>query len=101
MVGEVKARADAPNTNEATNAASKNAIPWLLLTAKSSSGASIKNAKAAGGGDGVNGADGVFGNVKSVQRINTIVGVAPAQCSPSELGMTLNVPYTATYIFSR
>ena len=39
---------------------SASAIPWLLLTAKS------------------NGPEGSFSNVTSIQRVNTVGGIAPA-----------------------
>jgi hypothetical protein len=73
VVGELRARADAPDPN---------AIPRLLLTAKSTSG------------------NGVLGRVKSVQRLDTNGGKAPAGCSVAERGHTLRVPYSAVYVFS-
>jgi len=73
VVGELRARADAP---------APDAIPWLLLRAKSTSGS------------------GVFGRVASIQRINTAGGKAPAGCSSAELGHTLRVNYSAVYVFS-
>ena len=73
VVGEVKARADGPNIN---------AIPWLLLDAKSTSG------------------DGVFGQTASIQRARTIGGKAPRQgCGPAQAGNEARVPYKATYYF--
>jgi hypothetical protein len=51
VVGEVKARDNGPDSN---------AIPWLLLTAKSTSG------------------NGVFTRTNSIQRIDTIGGKAPS-----------------------
>lgn len=67
--GSVKTRADATAAG---------AIPWLLLTTK-----------AAGG-------SGTFSKVTSVQRINTIGGVAPSgSCA---VGATERVPYTADYV---
>jgi len=63
VVGELRARADAPDPD---------AIPWLLLRAKST----------------------------SIQRINTVGGKAPPGCSSAELGHTLRVRYTAVYVFS-
>src|SRR6266700_8281861 len=50
-VGEVKARDDGPDVN---------AIPWLLLSAKSTSGV------------------GILGRTASVQRVQTVGGKAPA-----------------------
>jgi Protein of unknown function (DUF3455) len=73
VVGELRARADAPDPN---------AIPWLLLRAKSTSGS------------------GVFSRVTSIQRINTVGGKAPAGCGSAELGHTLRVSYSAVYVFS-
>src|SRR5258706_3599104 len=52
VAGEVKARDDGPDAN---------AIPWLLLSAKSTSGA------------------GAFGRTKSVQRLHPAGGEAPAE----------------------
>lgn len=73
VVGEVKARTDGPNVN---------AIPWLLLDAKSASG------------------DGVFGQTASIQRARTIGGKAPRQgCGPTQAGNEARVPYKATYYF--
>jgi hypothetical protein len=73
VVGEVKARDNGPDAN---------AIPWLLLTAKSNSG------------------KGVFGGTTSVQRLDTTGGKAPAgSCEAKDLGREVRVPYTATYNF--
>jgi hypothetical protein len=73
VVGTVKARADAPAAN---------AIPWLLLTTKST------------------GPAGAFSGVTSIQRVNTVGGVAPAAaCDAGLKGTTLRVPYTADYRF--
>jgi Protein of unknown function (DUF3455) len=75
VVGKVKARADAPDPK---------AIPWLLLQAV-----------------GVNGG-GMFASVKSVQRLDTAGGQAPASgCDASAAGQVRKVPYTAAYVFSR
>ena len=72
IVGAVKARADAPKAD---------AIPWLLLSAKSVGG------------------PGRFANVTSVQRIHTVGGMAPAKaCDASTLGQVERVPYTADYL---
>lgn len=71
VVGTVKARADAP---------SPGAIPWLLLSTKSS------------------GPAGAFSNVTSIQRVNTVGGVAPATpCTVQFAGTPARVPYTADY----
>lgn len=73
IVGSVTARHDAPVSG---------AIPWLLLQARQT------------------GADGVFGGVSHVQRINTAGGVAPAGgCQRETLGHTVRVPYSADYLF--
>jgi len=73
IVGTVKERADAPRAD---------AIPWLLLTAKS------------------DGPSGSFSKFTAVQRLNTVGGVAPtAGCSRSAIGATARVPYTADYYF--
>lgn len=71
IAGTVKERADAPQAG---------AIPWLLLVAKSV------------------GPEGVFSRVTSIQRVNTVGGVAPKTgCSQSTAGMSARVPYTADY----
>ena len=63
------------------------AIAWLLLDA-------------VGTMDGLTGGD-VLSKTTQIQRLNTTGGVAPAQgCgSPSDLGHTAFVPYTADYLF--
>lgn len=71
VLGTVKARADAP---------APNAIPWLLLGAKSI------------------GPEGTFSKVTSVQRIATAGGVAPAG-GCAEAGARARVAYTADYYF--
>lgn len=72
VVASVKARADAPATG---------AIPWLLLTARSVGGA------------------GRYAKVTSIQRINTVGGLAPAGgCDATALGKPARVPYTADYV---
>src|SRR5258708_21328301 len=72
-VGEVKARDDGPDAN---------AIPWLLLSAKSAEG------------------NGIFGKTQSVQRVNTVGGKAPADgCSQAQIGKEARIPYRATYNF--
>ncbi|HKA44275.1 MAG TPA: DUF3455 domain-containing protein [Burkholderiales bacterium] len=73
IAGTVKERADAPRAD---------AIPWLLLVAKSV------------------GPQGSFSKVASVQRVNTAGGVAPAAgCAQSSVGKTERIPYTADYYF--
>jgi hypothetical protein len=73
VVGEVKAKDNGPDPS---------AIPWLLLTAKSTSG------------------KGVFGGTQSIQRVNTSGGKAPLEgCDESQLGKESRVAYKATYRF--
>ena len=73
IVASVSARADAPASG---------AIPWLLLTSKSV------------------GPQGAFSNVSSIQRVNTVGGVAPAGgCSQATVGKPARVDYTADYYF--
>jgi Protein of unknown function (DUF3455) len=75
VVGEVKARDPGPNAS---------AIPWLLLGAKSTAGA------------------GLFSATKSIQRVQTVGGIAPNEpCSASNAKQVARVPYTATYYFYR
>jgi len=71
--GTLKERADAPLAN---------AIPWLLLSVKSV------------------GPEGSFSKVTSIQRVNTVGGVAPKEgCSQSAVGTTARINYTADYYF--
>jgi hypothetical protein len=73
ILGTVKERAAAPAAD---------AIPWLLLTAKSV------------------GPEGSFSKVTSVQRVNTVGGVAPkAGCSQASAGTPVRIKYTADYYF--
>lgn len=73
VVGELKARNSGPDSN---------AIPWLLLGAKSNSGT------------------GVFGQVKSIQRLQTDGGKAPSSpCGQDNVQQVVRVPYKATYYF--
>lgn len=73
VVGEVKARDNGPDPD---------AIPWLLLGAKSNSG------------------NGVFGRIKSIQRIQTVGGKAPsAPCGQDNAQQVARVPYKAVYYF--
>lgn len=75
VVGTVKARADAPDPR---------AIPWLLLRVVEVTG------------------HGMFASVRSVQRLDTAGGQAPAGgCDASVSGQVTKVPYTAVYVFSR
>ena len=73
IVGALKERADAPLAN---------AIPWLLLNAKST------------------GPEGAFSKVTSIQRVNTVGGVAPAaSCPQASAGTSARIDYTADYYF--
>ena len=75
VVGQLKASDPGPDPT---------AIPWLLLTAKSSSGA------------------GVFAQAASIQRLTTVGGIAPAErCGAANAAQMARVPYTATYYFYR
>jgi hypothetical protein len=75
VVGEIKSRDPGPD---------KSAIPWLLLTAKSTGGS------------------GLFSQTRSVQRVQTTGGIAPTQaCSADNAKQVARVPYTATYYFYR
>ena len=59
-----------------------NAIPWLLLSAKTHEGR------------------GIFSRVNSIQRLETRGGKAPSGgCDQSAMGKQLQVPYTAVYYF--
>ena len=74
VVGEATARDAGPDSN---------AIPWLLLAAKSAS------------------TSGLLARTVNVQRVNTVGGKAPATgCSVAQAGKELRVPYTATYLFN-
>jgi len=73
VVGEVKARDNGPDAT---------AIPWLLLSATSTSGT------------------GVLSQTKSIQRVHTVGGKAPtADCNATQVGKETRVPYKATYYF--
>jgi hypothetical protein len=73
VVGDVKARDDGPDGS---------AIPWLLLSAKSTEG------------------NGVFAKTQSIQRVKTVGGKAPAAgCGAAEAGRVVRIPYRATYYF--
>jgi hypothetical protein len=73
VVGEVRARDTGPDPN---------AIPWLLLSAKSTSG------------------KGVFSEVSSIQRLHTVGGKAPTEgCTEAQAGKEARVAYKATYYF--
>ncbi len=71
VVGKLKAKVDAPEGS---------AIPWLLLNAQSNEG------------------DGLFAKVRSIQRVATVGGKAPAGgCDAAHVGAETRVDYTATY----
>jgi len=73
ILGTLKERAEAPVPD---------AIPWLLLAAKSV------------------GSQGSFSKVTSVQRVNTVGGVTPtAGCSQAVVGTPARIVYTAEYYF--
>jgi hypothetical protein len=73
VVAEVRARDGGTDAN---------AIPWLLLGAKSTSGS------------------GVFSRVRSIQRLETAGGKAPSEpCTAEQTARVARVPYTATYYF--
>jgi hypothetical protein len=73
VVGEVKATDSGPDPN---------AIPWLLLSAKSIS------------------ENGIFSQTQSIQRLNTVGGKAPEEgCNKEQVGKEIRVPYKAKYYF--
>jgi hypothetical protein len=73
VVGEVKAKAPAPDGRS---------VPWLLLKAKSTSGT------------------GVFSRVTSIQRTDTVGGLAPETgCDAQHAGAKQASPYRALYSF--
>jgi len=71
IVGVVKSRAEAPSAD---------AIPWLLLASKSV------------------GPEGAFSKVTSIQRVETVGGVAPAG-GCFQPGSRASMPYSADYYF--
>jgi len=73
VIGEVVARADSANSN---------AIPWLKLTAKSTSG------------------PGIFASVRFIQRLHTVGGNAPSDgCNAGAADREVRVSYSADYWF--
>ena len=75
VVGEVKAKDPGPRLS---------AIPWLLMAAKANNGS------------------GTLATAKSIQRVATAGGLAPAEaCTGANLKQVARVPYTATYYFYR
>lgn len=76
VIGRVTGRADAPQAG---------AIPWLRLEAP------VPTPGAAPGRDG---------GLRSIQRIHTAGGLAPARgCDAAGTGRRVRVPYTADYLF--
>jgi Protein of unknown function (DUF3455) len=71
LVGRVKQKYESQD---------KSAIPWLLLETVESSGKT-------------------FGQVKSVQRVNTDRGKPPAEATAANLGEKRRILYSATYKF--
>jgi len=75
VVGTVVARDAGPDAT---------AIPWLLLRAASTTG------------------PGIFADVKSIQRVHTVGGRAPADgCTAADAGKVLRIAYSADYRFYR
>ena len=73
VAGSVRQRADAPAAG---------AIPWLLLGTKSV------------------GPAGSFSKVTSIQRVNTVGGIAPKNgCSQATVGTPARINYMADYYF--
>ena len=73
VVAGLTARSDAPDAG---------AIPWLLLSAKSTAG------------------NGVFGRTKSIQRVSTVGGGTPTEpCTQADAGKVARVAYQAVYYF--
>lgn len=79
ITGKMAAKVDAPDAN---------AIPWLLLTVTSNSG------------------KGALSPVTSIQRVNTVSGLAPeglphaaAECNPSTREVEFKSSYSADYYF--
>jgi len=74
ITGKMVAKVDAPD---------RRAIPWLLVTVTSNSG------------------KGSLSRVTSIQRVNTVGGLAPAnaECSESNGGLEFKSSYSADYYF--
>lgn len=76
VTGRVTGRAEAPQAG---------AIPWLLLESRTTP---------------PNGPLNAMNDLRSIQRVNTAGGKAPAEaCQPAEAGSRVRVPYTADYLF--
>ena len=72
------------------------AIPWLLLTAAS------HGAPTGDGDSDEDDAEGLMTPITSIQRLSTQGGLAPSTgCDVTTVGATVDVPYTATYVFYR
>ncbi|MCW5636318.1 MAG: DUF3455 domain-containing protein [Rubrivivax sp.] len=77
ITGRVAARADAPQAG---------AIPWLLLDSRTQPPANVP--------------PNPFADLRSIQRVHTAGGNAPADgCSAEGVGSRVRVPYTADYLF--
>ncbi len=73
VLGEHKVHVDSKDAN---------AIPWLLIEVKMREG------------------EGIFSNVTSIQRVDTVGGKAPeGGCEGTSEGREIHVPYTANYYF--
>jgi len=64
------------------SASSSDSVPWLLLQTRSYG-------------------QGEFEKVSYVQRINTVGGMPPAQCSADQVNRVLRVPFSANFVFYR
>ncbi len=74
VVGRLKAKADAPDGE---------GVPWLLVEAAENQGT------------------GVMSQVRSIQRVATVGGKAPAEAAEqAKVGQERRVEYRATYVFS-
>jgi hypothetical protein len=60
----------------------ENALPWLLLSARSYG-------------------KGALAGITQVQRINTVGGMPPANCDGAQPGQILRVPFSADFVFFR
>ncbi|MBI5716203.1 MAG: DUF3455 domain-containing protein [Burkholderiales bacterium] len=76
ITGRVTGRAEAPQAG---------AIPWLLIESRATPPNGPLNPK---------------NDLRSIQRVNTTGGKAPAEgCRPEDAGSRVRVPYTADYLF--
>jgi hypothetical protein len=93
----------------ATTVATQNQVNFWESTSDRSSVSTIVRASAAAGSDNLpwtlyaaqsNDTGGRFGGVTSVQRVNTVGGVAPSTgCSDTTAGTEVRVPFRADYYF--